>query len=133
MSYPFSYVGDWTDEERKEARDARLAELTEHWEDILRDGPDPDRQCIYCGDPIPKKGKRGPRRFYCSARCKVGAARARDEALSVAGDWMPAVSREDLARYEEADRVDYVDAFPGDHPRLNAPVKPEWEVIGQFD
>jgi hypothetical protein len=56
---------------------------------------------------------------------------------------MPSVSVEDLVRYENEDGVDYVDAFPGDHPKLNLPVIPRetepnsefgwaWEVIGAY-
>ena len=141
MTYPLPYVGGWTEDERRAAREARLLELTEEWEAILRDEPDPNRPCVFCGEPIVKTGRRGPRRFYCSARCKVGAARARREATGPS-DWMPSVSAEDLIRYENEDGVDYVDAFPGDHPPLNYPVVPResepnsefgwaWEIIGR--
>ena len=139
--YPFPYVGDWTEEERKEARATRLRELTEKWEAILRDSPDPACRCSHCGQPVPKRGKRGPRRLYCSTRCRMRAARARRGSHGQP-DWLPAVPVKSLARYATEDAVNYADAFPGDHPPLNAPVLPRdqdlrngWasEVVGQFD
>ena len=55
---------------------------------------------------------------------------------------MPTSSALDLISSAEADGVDYLDAFPGDHPPLNYPVVPResepnsefgwaWEIIGR--
>jgi hypothetical protein len=115
--------------------------LLEEWEAILRDEPDPNRPCVLCGEPVADRGKRGPRRLYCSRRCRNQAAVER-RTLTDRSDWMPTSSALDLISSAEADGVDYLDAFPGDHPPLNYPVVPResepnsefgwaWEIIGR--
>ena len=98
--------------------------LLEHWEAVLRDEPDPNAKCIFCGEEIPKgRAPRGPRRLYCSGRCQRAASRARKDRGP--SEWMPKVTNTGLLDQAEADGVGYVDAFPGDHPPLNYPVVPK--------
>jgi hypothetical protein len=116
--------------------------LLDEWEAILRDEPDPNRPCAWDGRPIGYRKNDGPRRIYCSTRCRVAAHRARQEAApEEPSDWMPQATGLELLDHAEADGADYIDAFPGDHPPLNAPVVPRegepnsefgwaWEIIG---
>jgi hypothetical protein len=113
--------------------------LLDEWEAILRDEPDPNHTCIYCGGPIATRGTRGFRRLYCSARHQRAASRERR--AEGPSDWMPTYTPDALLDNADADGAGYIDAFPGDHPPLNAPVVPResepnsefgwaWEIIG---
>lgn len=33
--------------------------------------------CLFCGEPLPPRGRRGPARVYCSGRCREAARRRR--------------------------------------------------------
>ena len=109
------------------------------WEALLREEPDRTHTGVFCGETIVNRGARGPRRLYCSARCRAAAARARQK--EGMGEWVPSTTVDELFADADADGVDYIDAFPGDHPPLNAPVVPResepfsefgwaWEIIG---
>jgi hypothetical protein len=118
-------------------------DLLEHWEAVLRDEADPFHTCVFCGEPVINRRPSGPRRLYCSARCRKAASRARKEATEPS-DWVPAARAEVLLEDADTDGAHYIDAFPGDHPPLNAPVVPResepnsefgwaWEIIGSAD
>jgi hypothetical protein len=106
--------------------------LLEEWEAILRDEPDPNQTCVFCGEAIAKRSTRGPRRLYCSGRCQRAAARAR-QLEAAGGEWVREATDRGLIAEADADGVDYIDAFPGDHPPLNYPVVPrETEPSSEF-
>lgn len=115
--------------------------LLEEWEAILRDEKDPNHTCMFCGEAIPVRGTRGPRKLYCGARCRQAAARRRKVETYDSGEWIPSESTSQFFADADADGADYVDAYPGDHPPLNYPVVPRaseasswaWEIIGSAD
>lgn len=96
-------------------------ELVEHWENLLAGRPT-QSTCLDCGKPLVRVGRRGPTKQYCGTRCRVAAHAERKR---LAGD-----SYQPMVRY--------VDAFPPDRARLNAPVQPRegekqywaWDVLG---
>ena len=120
----------------------RSKALLEEWEEKLREENDPYHNCVWCGGDMRSLGARGPRKSYCSGRCQRAANRAaRDEGPS---DWVPTLTAEELLDNADMDGAKYIDAFPGDHPPLNAPVVPReseprsefgwaYEIIGQAD
>jgi hypothetical protein len=112
------------------------------WEEILREEEDPFHNCSVCGTDLRSLGSRGPRKTYCSARCRKAASRAADD-LTVS-DWVPQLTDQELLDNADMDGAKYIDAFPGDHPPLNYPVVPReseprsefgwaYEIIGQSD
>lgn len=111
--------------------------LVEQWDAILRDEPDPNAPCRWCGNPIGRRKQDGPRRLYDTARCRKAADRARKDERPE-GDWLPRLDGLGILDNEELDGGRYVDAVPGDHPPLNSPVVPRegeksywaWEVLG---
>ena len=138
LNYPLPFVGGHDKKRLLAARKAKLDHLVQLWEDRLAGKSELAGVCSFCGEPLPPRQSRGPRRMYCTARCRVAASRA----LKDRPKWLPEYDEpRTLYRESIGEGARYVDAFPGERPQLNAPVLPregekaDWayDVIGQFD